>query len=101
MLLQEIYQTPSICVAVDVDHWINSPIESFMNNNRDQDINDINVVFEVAIKISAHATQIPLNMLTHDIAMRLKARNKKATKDTSNVMFEMTLELIQIISVII
>ena len=72
-----------------------------MNNDRDQDINDINVVFEVAIKIAAHATQIPLNVLTHGIVMRLKARNKKTTEDTSNVMFETTLELIQDISVIL
>ena len=62
MLLREIDQAPSISVAVDVDHWINSPIESFMNNDRDQDIDDINVVFEVAIKIAAHATQIPLKL---------------------------------------
>ena len=33
--------------------------------------------------------------------MRLKARNKKTTEDTSNVMFESTLELIQDISVIL
>ena len=62
---------------MDVDHWINSPIESFLNNDRNQDIEDINAIFEVAIKIAAHATQIPLNVLTHGIAMRLKARNKK------------------------
>ena len=101
MLVREIDHAPSICVAVNYDHWINSPIESFLNNDRDQDIADINVIFEVAIKIAAHATQIPLNVLTHGIAMQLKARNKKKTEDTSNVMFETPLELIQDISVII
>ncbi len=40
-------------------------------------------------------------MLTHGIAMQLKEKNKKTTEDTSNVMFETTLELIQDISVII
>ena len=77
MLLREIDQAPSICVAVDVNHWIHSPIEYFLNNDRAQDIADINVIFKVAIKIAAHATQIPLNVLTHGIAMQLKARNKK------------------------
>ena len=80
MLLREIDQAPSICIAVDVDHWINSSIESFLNNDRDQDIDNINVIFEVAIKIVAHATQIPLNVLTHGIAMQLKTRNKKTLK---------------------
>jgi hypothetical protein len=91
MLLREIDHAPSICVAVNVDHWINSPIESFLNNDRDQDIDNINVIFKFAIKIAAHATQIPLNVLTHGIAVRLKAKNKKTTEDTSNVMFETTL----------
>ena len=77
MLLQEIDQAPSICVAMDVNHWLHSPIEDFLNNDRDQDIDNINVIFKVAIKIAAHATQIPLNVLTHGFAMRLKARNKK------------------------
>jgi hypothetical protein len=49
MLLREIDHAPSICVAVDVDHWINSPIESYLNNDRNQDIEDINVIFEFAI----------------------------------------------------
>jgi len=40
-------------------------------------------------------------VLTHGIAMQLKAMNKKATKDTSNIIFETTLESIQDISVII
>jgi len=39
--------------------------------------------------------------MAHGIAMRLKARNKQATEDTSNVLFETMLELIQDISVII
>ena len=55
MLLREIDQEPSNCVAVDVDHWLHSPIESFLNNDRNQDIKDINVIFESAIKIAAHA----------------------------------------------
>ena len=55
----------------------------------------MNVIFEFATGIAARATQIPLNLLTHGIAMQLKARSKKSTKDTSNVMFETTLELIQ------
>ena len=101
MLLQEIDQSPSISVAVDVDHWINSPIESFLKSEKNNDIEDINVIFEFAIHTAAHATLIPLNILTHGIAMRLKARNKKGTEDTSNVMFESTLELIQDISVVI
>ena len=62
---------------MDVDHWLHSPIESFLNNDRDQDIDDINVIFEFAIDIAARATQIPLNVLTHGITMQLKARNKK------------------------
>ena len=61
----------------------------------------MNVIIEFAIGIVARATQIPLNLFTHGIAMRLKARNKKPTKDTSNVTFETTLELIQDISVVI
>ena len=48
-------------------------------------MDNINVIFEFAIKIAAPATQIPLNMLTHGIAFWLKARNKKANEDTSNV----------------
>ena len=101
MLLREIDQAPSICVSVDVIHWLHSPIEYFINNDRDQDIDAINFIFEMAIKTTAHATQIPLNVLTHGIAMRLKARNQKTSEDTSNVMFETPLELTQDISVII
>ena len=73
----------------------------FLKNDKKKDIENINVIFEFAIDIAAHATQIPLNVLTHGIAMRLKARNKKISEDTSNVIFETTLELIQDISVII
>jgi hypothetical protein len=101
MLLREIDQKPSIGVSVDVEHWMNEPIESFLKNDKKKDIEDINVIFEFAIDVAARATQIPLNVLTHGIAMRLKARNKKITEDTSNVIFETTLELIQDISVII
>ncbi len=36
MLLREIDQEPSICVAVDVGHWLHSPIESILNNDRNQ-----------------------------------------------------------------
>ena len=80
---------------------VHSPIEYFLNNDRDRDIDNINVIFKVEMKIAAHATQIPLNVLIHGIAMRLKARNKKTTENPSNVMFETQLELIQDISVII
>ena len=73
----------------------------FLKNDKNQDIEDINVIFEFSIDIAAHATQIPLHVLTHGIALRLKARNKKTIMDISNVMFETMLELIQDISVII
>ena len=77
--MRKIDQEPSIGVFVDMDHWINSPIESFLKNEKNHDIEDTNVIFEFAIHIAAHATLIPLNVLTHGIAMGLKARNKKAT----------------------
>ena len=77
MLLREIDQEPSIGVSMDIEHWMNEPIECFLKNDKKQDIEDINVIFEFAINVAACATQIPLNVLTHGIAMRLKARNKK------------------------
>ncbi len=40
-------------------------------------------------------------MLTHGIAMRLKAKNKKTTEETSNVIFETMLQLIHNVSVIL
>jgi hypothetical protein len=101
MLLREIDQEPSLSAAVDIEHWINDPIESFLKNAKKQDIENINVKFKFAINVAARATQIPLRALTHGIAMRLKARSKKTADDTSNVMFETTLELIQEISVTI
>ena len=62
----------------------------------------INVPFQFAIDVASRATQIPLIELTHGIAMRLKTRNKKLSEDTSNVIFETRLELIQdIVAVII
>ena len=73
----------------------------FLKNDKKQDIEDDNVIFEFSINIAARATQIPLNVLTHGIAMCLKARTKKTTEDTSNVIFKTMLELIQNISVII
>jgi len=78
MLLREIDQEPSIGVSVDIEHWMNEPIEFFfLKNDKKQNIEDIYVIFEFAIDIAARATQIPLYVLTHGIAMRLKARNKK------------------------
>jgi hypothetical protein len=99
MLLREIYQEPSLGLSVDIDDWINDPIEDFLQ--KPVDIENINVPFQFAIDVAARATQIPLRALTHGIAMRLKARSKKTAEDTSHVMFETTLELIQAISVII
>ena len=87
-------------MTADIAYWISSPIDHFLKYDKNQDIEDINVIFEFAIDIAARATQISLQAFTHVIAMQLKARNKKATKDTSNVIFETTLELIQNISVI-
>lgn len=99
MLLREIDKEPSLGVTVDMDHRINDPIESFLKNAKD--IENINVPFQFAIDVATRATQIPLRALTHGIAMRLKARSKKTAEDTSHVMFETTLELIQDISVMI
>jgi hypothetical protein len=99
MLLREIDDEPSLGVSVDLDHWINGPIEELKKKNKD--IEDIHVIFQFAIDVAASATQIPLPALTHGIAMRLKARSKKTAEDTSHVMFETTLELIQDITVMI
>jgi hypothetical protein len=101
MLLKEFEEKPSLSAAVNSENWINDPIESFLKNSKKQDIENINVIFQFAIDVAAHATQIPLRALTHGIAMRLKARGKKTDDDTSNVMFETTLELTQNISVTI
>jgi hypothetical protein len=99
MLLRKIDEEPSFGVSIDIDHWINGPIEDLLKKNKD--IEDIHVIFQFAIDVAASATHIPLPALTHGIAMRLKARSKKTAEDTSHVMFETTLELIQDISVII
>ena len=101
MLLREIDEEPSLSAAVAIEHWINDPIKSFLKTAKKHDIENINVIFQFAINVAAHATQIPLRALAHGIAMRLKARGKKTADDTSNVMFETTLELIQEISVTI
>ncbi len=84
-----------------IEPWINDPIKSFLKTVKKHDIENINVIFQFAINVAAHATQIPLRALTHGIAMRLKAKSKKTAEDTSHVMFETTLELIQNISVTI
>ena len=101
MLLREIDEEPSIGVTVDIDHWMNEPFDYFLKNDEKQDIENINVIFVFAIEVASRATQIPLSVLTYGIAMRLKARTKKTTEDTSNVIFETTLELIQDIFVTI
>ena len=81
---------------------MDEPIKYFLKNDKKLNIDDINVIFQFALDVAAHGSQIPLSMLTHGIAMRLKARTKKTTtEDTSNVIFKTTLELIQDISVII
>ena len=77
MLLREIDQEPIIGVSVDVEHWMNKPIESFLKNDKKKDIEDINVIFEFAIDVAALATQIPLSASTHSIAMRLKAKKQQ------------------------
>ena len=69
-------------MSVDIEHWLNSPIEFFLKNDKKQDIEDINVIFKFAIDVAALATQIPLNVLTHGIAMRLKAKNEKKQPKT-------------------
>ena len=80
---------------------MDGPIEYFLKNKNKQNIDEINVIFQFALDVAARGSQISLRMLTHGIAMRLKARNKKSTEDTSNVIFEKTFELIQDVSVII
>jgi hypothetical protein len=101
MMLMDFDKTSSLSAAVEIEPWINDPIESFLKNAKKQDIENINVIFQFAIDVAAHATQIPLRALTHGIAMRLISRGKKTADDTFNVMFETTLELIQDISVTI
>jgi len=90
----------SVCPWIMKIGWMNQS-SFFLKNDKTQDIDDINVIFQFAINVAAHGSKIPLSMLTHGIAMRLKTKNKKTTEDTSNVVFETTLELIQDISVII
>ena len=34
MLLQQIDQEPSIGVSVDIEHWMNKPIEFFLKNDK-------------------------------------------------------------------
>jgi hypothetical protein len=88
-------------VPPDNENWMDEPIEYFLKNEKKQNIDDINAIFQFALDVAAHGSQIPLSMLTHGIAMRLKARTKKKTEDTSNLIFETMLQLIQDISVII
>ena len=52
-------------------------IKYFLKNDKKQDIEDINVIFQFAIDVAAHGTQIPISMLTHGIVMRLKAKKQK------------------------
>jgi hypothetical protein len=107
MLLRKFEEKPSLSAAVATDFWINAPIEKFQKTADEHDVKDINNIFQVAIDVAARATQIPLCALTHGIVMRLKAKGKKhvdargktTADDTTNVMFETTLELIQNISV--
>ncbi len=77
MLLREIDQEPSIGMALRNENWIGESIESFLKSDKKLNIEDINVIFRFAIDLAADGTQIPLSMLTHGIAMRLKAKNKK------------------------
>ena len=98
MLLREIDEEPSIGVLPNHENWMDDLIEYFLKNDKKQNIDDINVIFQFAIYLAAHGSQIPLSALTHGIAMRLKTRTKK-TEDTSNVIFKTTLELIQDITV--
>jgi hypothetical protein len=101
MLLREIDEEPSIGVLPYNENWMDGPIKYFLKNDKNKNIDDINVIFQFAIDLAAIGTQIPLSALTHGIAMRLKAKTKKTTEDTSNVIFETTLELIQDIFVTI
>ena len=77
MLLRKIDQEPNIGVSVEDENWMNGPIKYFLKNDKKQDIDNINVIFQFAINVAAHGTCIPLSMLTHGIAMRLKAKKKK------------------------
>ena len=77
MLLREIDEEPSIVVPPDNENWMDEPIECFLKNDKQQDIDDINVIFQFELDLASHGSQISLSMLTHGIAMRLKARTKK------------------------
>jgi hypothetical protein len=101
MLLRELHEEPSIGMPPVNENFVEESIESFLKNDKKLNIEDINIIFQFAIDLAADGTQIPLSMLTHGIAMRLKTKNKKTTEDTSNVVFETTLELIQDISVVL
>ncbi len=101
MSLRDFDEKPILSAALEIDAWITDPIESFLKTAKQHDIEDINVIFQFAINVAARASQIPLCAFTHGIVMRLKARGKKFADDTTNVMFETTLELIQNISVTI
>ena len=90
MLLRELHEEPSIGMPPVNENWIDESIESFLKNDKKLNIEDINIIFQFAINLAAVGTQIPLSMLTHGIAMRLKTKNKKTTEDTSNVVFETT-----------
>ena len=90
-----------VCQRILNIGWILQLSFFSLKNDNYKDIEDINVIYQFAINTAARATHIQLYALTRGIAMRLRARNKKATEDTSNVLFEKMLELIQNISVII
>ncbi len=101
MFSSEIDEEPSIvCPQIMRIGWMDQ-LNIFLKNKNKQNIDDINVIFQFALNVAARGSQISLSMLTHGIDMRLKARNKKSTEDTSNVIFETPLELVQDVSVII
>jgi hypothetical protein len=101
MLLRDFDEKPGFGAAVAIESWINDPIESFLKTAKQDDIENINFIFQFAIDVAARKTQVPLCALTHGIVMRLKERGKKTSDDNTNFMFETTLELIHNIFVTI
>ena len=73
MFLRKLDDKPSIGMPPLNENWIDESIESFLKNDKKPHIEDINVIFQFAIDLAADSTQIPLSMLIHGIAMRLKA----------------------------
>ena len=59
------------------ENWIDESIDSFLKNYKKLKIDDFNIIFQFAIDLAADGTQIPLSMLTHGIAMRLKTKKQK------------------------